>query len=462
MNAKDLHQVISRGENAHVSFSTEAETESVAKIVCAFLNSQGGRLFLGVRKNQVPGVANVEVRASELDRELPSRISPKSVWTVEQVRYDNRDVLVIEVPEGKDKPYVFGGAIYLWRAKQAVPASRDEISELIETRAQASYRWERQPALGADRGDLDDELVLQTIARARDAQRWHGAQDDIDGFLDELGLIQDGNVTNACLLLYGKKPTRVLPQARVRVLVIPEGKIADRFRVDRMFEDCLLRLAKELPDALSVYVGGVESHFSKTTWERSDTPIYPMSALREGIMNALIHRDYASSASITIAIRSDSLKISNPGRLPRDLTLSDLKKDHPSLPRNPDIAHVCFLYGLIEKVGRGTQRILADCRNAHLRDPKWQTSGLETTLMFYSRVLSSSRSTEDLNPRQQQILKTVTERGRVTSSEIVKMVGPGVTDRTIRTDLQMLLDLGLVTRKGRGRATLYEAAGSAS
>jgi ATP-dependent DNA helicase RecG len=314
---------------------------------------------------------------------------------VEQVRFEEQDLLLIDIPEGQDKPYVVEGAIYFRRGGRTVHANRDEIGQLIYQRGHRGQRWERQLSMGADREDLDEHLVLETLRLAVQSQRWQGAPDDRTGFLTSLGLIERGGVTNAAVLLYGKTPSRTLPQARVRLLVMPEGKTGNRYQVDRLFERCLLQTAMELPGALTLHVGGVESRFSKD-WQRSDRPIYPMTALREGIMNALVHRDYALSGSTVVAVSQDELQISNPGGLPNELKPSDLKKRHPSLPRNPDVAHVCFLHGLIEKVGRGTQRIVEDCREAELPEPKWQSSSFETTLTLYSPHAGAGNAEREL------------------------------------------------------------------
>ena len=209
-------------------------------------------------------------------------------------------------------------------------------------------------------------------------------------------------MTNAALLLFGKQPSRLLPQARVRLLVMPEGKTGNRYSLDKTFDACILQIAEQIPSALEAHTGGVASRFSKENWQREDRSLYPTTALREGVMNALVHRDYGASGSITISLLPDSLQISNPGALPHGLTPADLKRDHSSVPRNPDIAHVFFLRGLIEKIGRGTQRIVQDCRKAGLRDPRWQSSGMETKLTFFAPAMSSR--SEDLNERQQQIL----------------------------------------------------------
>ncbi|HET8670115.1 MAG TPA: RNA-binding domain-containing protein, partial [Candidatus Saccharimonadales bacterium] len=348
--------------------------EDIARSVCAFLNSGGGRILIGVEdKSHIVGVQDAAVTARRLQQWLLSLISPRALWTVEPLRVDRKDILIVEVPEGLDKPYVAGGAIYSRIGKDAVPATRDKISVLIQKGARKSRRWERQIATGLGRVDLNQKLIRETLRMAITSRRWQGSSNNTHAFLHGLGLIRDGGVTNAALMLFGKRPSQLFPQARVRLVVMPKGKTGNRYALDKSFDSCLLGIAGEIEATLLSYTGGVESRFSAESWRRDDRQIYPMTALREGVMNALVHRDYSSNASITISIFPDSLQISNPGGLPEGLKPADLKRDHLSLPRNPDIAHACFLRGFIEKVGRGTQRILEDCREAHLPDPKWQS-----------------------------------------------------------------------------------------
>ncbi|MBS3907376.1 MAG: putative DNA binding domain-containing protein [Syntrophaceae bacterium] len=361
MNPKELQSLIANGENERVEFKTgNMSPEVIAKTVCAFLNREGGRLLLGVSdRGRLAGVADADLLTRSIESQLPSLISPPALWTVDRMRVEGRDIVIVEASEGMDKPYVTGGAIYFRRGERIVPANRNEISELIQNRADASQRWERRIAMGAEQVDLDDKLIQETTRMAVKSQRWQGSPNDIEGFLHALGLVSFGGVTNAALLLFGKQPSRLLPQARVRLLVLPEGKTGNQYSLDKTFDACVLQIAEQIPAALEAHAGGVASRFPEKNWQREDRSLYPITALREGVMNALVHRDYDANGSITISLLPDSLQISNPGALPHGLTPADLKRDHPSVPRNPDIAHVFFLRGLIEKIGRGTQRILA-------------------------------------------------------------------------------------------------------
>ncbi len=106
-----------------------------------------------------------------------------------------------------------------------------------------------------------------------------------------------------------------------------------------------------------------------------------MSALREGVMNAFIHRDYGfPSASMSVIIYSDKIEIFNSGKSP--LKAAELRKSHLSLPVNPDIAHMVFLRGYIEKIGRGTIKIIDACKAAGLKAPNWSTKEKSVKLVF--------------------------------------------------------------------------------
>jgi ATP-dependent DNA helicase RecG len=125
--------------------------------------------------------------------------------------------------------------------------------------------------------------------------------------------------------------------------------------------------------------------FDDNKWQRSDDYVFPMAALREGVMNTLVHREYGLvSSSLYIIIYPDKLEITNSGKSP--FTQSELKKNHVSLPYNPDIAHIVFLRGYIEKIGRGTLKIVEACKQAGLKAPVWDFGEHTVKLTFFSNV----------------------------------------------------------------------------
>jgi len=462
MTPSELRKIVARGETETLELkATMPAQQTIAKHVCGFLNAQGGRLLIGVaEQGHVVGLHNAERVAEELRHDLMAAISPPALWTVERVEVGDEEIVLIQVPEGMDKPYVVDGAIHLRRGGATVPASRSEISALILKRASASERWERQTVIGADLSDLDEQLICETARVGVESGAWQGDPEKAESFLVSLGLTSNGAVTNAAVLLFGKQTTRFLPQARSRLVVMPEGKAGGRYSLDRTFDACLLKVTEKIAEVLRLYAGGVESEFTDKTWPRQDRPLYPMTALREGVMNALVHRDYALAGTVNITLSPGSLQISNPGSLPEGLSAADLKRDHLSIPRNPDVAHVCFLRKLIEKIGRGTQRIIEDCRRANLREPKWVTGKLETTLTFYAGSTRRGQTrVEELNDRQRAILERLGIGTSLRAADVSKLVSGRVSDRTLRTDLQVLVEGGWLERRGRGRSSSYVRTG---
>ena len=460
-SSSDLSKMLSQGEGPHLEFKSGRNVaETAARSVVAFLNQGGGRVVLGVGDDgSVIGLPDAAGVVRQLQERLAGLVQPTAPWSIDVANVEGKSVVTVDVPEGADKPYVTEGAIYLRRADRTVPASRDEISELIRQRVTASARWERQTALGATPGDLDDAMVRTTLKAALAAGRWQGEADDTGAFLERLGLIHGADVTNAALVLYGKKPARLLPQARVRLLVAGQGKTTRRrYDRDETFESGLLKMAEEVAAALAALAGGVRSEFSPGSWRRSDRVLYPAAALREGVMNALVHRDYASNGTVLVQVLPDSIQIDNPGGLPDNMSVADLRRSHLSLPRNPDIAHACFLHGLIEKLGRGTQMILQECRSARLKDPKWSSSALQTSLTLFAPAAAAGAESADLSARQKLILKVLGKVESAKASEVAVALGQNVTERTVRSDLLALVERGLVVRRGQGPSTTYQAA----
>ena len=132
----------------------------------------------------------------------------------------------------------------------------------------------------------------------------------------------------------------------------------------------------------------VLSHIKKAAkivgFERQEVWEYPINALREAIVNAICHRDYAYSSDITIGIFDDRVEISNPGTLPEPLTPEDLKKQHKSIPRNPLVANAFFLIRNIEQWGEGTNKIVKWCLEHGLREPDFEEIAGGFLVRFYA------------------------------------------------------------------------------
>jgi ATP-dependent DNA helicase RecG len=459
MKAQDFHRIIEAGESAKLEFKAAVSSpEAVARVVSAFLNAKGGQLIIGIGEDgELLGVKDAKTLADRLSRQLAEFITPPALWHVEVLPIENRNFVVVEVAEGPDKPYVSNGTILIRRGERDVPANRDEITRLITDRSITGNRWERQVIMGAELEDLDLRLVTDTARTAFESGRWAGNVTDPEEFLANHGLLESGRVTNGAVILFGKSPTRFLPQARVRVVEMPGGKTGDEYDFDQMFDSCILRLVDEIEPIITARIGGVSSRFVDDSWERKDRILYPPKAIREAILNAIIHRDYRMSGSILISILPSELRVTNPGGLPDGLKPADLRREHPSIPVNPDIAHIAYLRRLIDKVGRGTQKIIESCKERKLKPPQWTSSPLETTLTFFgpSGVQRGPATAYSLSPRQTNILEILRQHSPCSAHSLEGLINENVTSRTIRMDLKNLVDYGLVAVSGQARSSVY-------
>ncbi len=382
MNSEQLiKSLLKQGEGEQLEFKQVVRKEAIGKSICAFLNHKGGQILIGISDDKkVAGIVDAEKWEKELTDYLNTAIIPEAPVMVSIEQVGSKQVLLVKVWAGSRQPYIFDGSIYFRRKQSSVKATSQEISDLIHNRQKTELHWERQVALGVELEDLDIPEIQKTIDRSiNESKLDEGKKNPID-FLTHFGLFQNGHFTNAAVVLFAKNPARFIPQTRVRLAFLEKGKTADEFEDDRILEGSLFKNVIEAEEFFKRHIL-LSRKFKNDSWERQDNYMVPLHALREGVLNAMIHRDYSlPSASMSVIIYSDRIEVFNSGKSP--LKAAELKKSHLSLPVNPDIAHMVFLRGYIEKIGRGTIKIIDACKAAGLKAPKWTTTNTSVKLAF--------------------------------------------------------------------------------
>jgi ATP-dependent DNA helicase RecG len=380
-NERLIKNLVKEGQNEQLEFKLVVQKDSIARNLCAFLNANGGRVLVGVSENgKIEGIQNAVEYKQEMQEFLINAIVPDAPITISVEIVDQKELLSFKVWGGNKQPYIYDGSIYYRKGIRTQKATSKEVSDLIHDRQISEQHWERQLALGVSLYDLDSKLILKTITEAGKNYRSSFESNDVLEFLTHYGLYINGSFTNACVVLFAKNPSKFIPQIRVRLTEYAEGKTDDALIRNEVLDGNLFYIR----DTLEKYVNnlGVRSVFDKKQWKRLDFS-FPKRALQEGIINALMHRDYSRiSGSITISVYPDKFIISNSGKLPDDLEVKDLKKNHDSHPVNPDIAHIVFLNGLIDKLGRGTIKMIEECKDIGLRVPVWKETSNSVVLTF--------------------------------------------------------------------------------
>ena len=452
-----IKEQMKAGEGLHTEFKRDAtDLDAIAKAVCGFLNSKGGSVFCGLdNSGTIVGLPAYEGLARRVHDYLLKVITPPPLLSVNADDEAGKHILTVEVPEGKDRPYVCGGSVYVRRGDQTVAADSQTLRDMVQLKAVSPERWERRPSMGMDEGDLDREELARMVAQAQQSGRFtFEAPDDTSAVLRSLGMYLAQGFTQGADVLFARNPAQRHPQTRVRLTRFGAGgKVGDWYFDSRQLQGPLVKVSDQLFETVSSHVP-TEARFEAGRPRRDDRPAFPLDAIREGLINALAHRDYAGfSGGVSVGIHDDRIEIWNSGRLPEGITPGDLRSNHPSLPTNPDIAQVFYVRGLMERIGRGTQKIVQACKDRGLRPPQWKDEPSGVTLTLFGPVRPGANL--ELNTRQQALVAGTASGERFRLAEYRERFAPDVTERQARRDLQALEQQGVLRREGEGRGTSY-------
>jgi ATP-dependent DNA helicase RecG len=216
-----------------------------------------------------------------------------------------------------------------------------------------------------------------------------------------LSVAKHGRLTNGGDVLFARNPAARFPQTRVRAMRYNSDKAGDTYRDMKSFEGPLQEVFE---DAYGFVIRNTptRARFKPGQTKREDSPLYPEDAVREALINALVHRDYSSaSGGVSIHIFPKRLEIWNSGGLPEGVTVEKLQEGHISVLRNPDISHVLYLRGLMEKAGRGSVLMIQKCRENGLSVPEWKSDEkLGVTVTF-----RAPQVTPQVTPQVKRLVK---------------------------------------------------------
>ena len=379
MKDETLRALLFLGESQTLEYKEALPPGNIAgAIICAFLNTSGGVLILGTGKS-LSKMTCLSYR-DRLVAMMGNDISPNAPIFIHDHEIDGHCYLVVEVPEGKDKPYMFESKVYLREGERNITANSQKIKSMILSAYATSTRWERIFSDGISVDDFSKHEIseLQSIT-TRSGQK----NIDLMSRLNELSLCRQGRFTNAADILLTKNPAIRHPQTRVRLVAYRE-KTDNEYLALEKYEGPLLHVLEKTLGFIQKY-GPQKIVFSDRSAQRKVLPVIPEGAVREALVNAFVHRDYASfSGGIRIEVSPAKLIIWNSGSLPEGVTTDTLRKGTASVLRNPDIANYFYTRGYMEMLGRGSLLIQQECKNAGLAEPQWMVDDLGVTLTFFT------------------------------------------------------------------------------
>lgn len=416
--------------------------EDIKNEVAAFANSQGGTLFVGVLDDgEWIGVDDVDAAMLQISNMVRDAIKPDVTMFVryEVLTQEDKQVIAVHVQRGTNRPYYLAkkglrpSGVYVRQGVSTVPASDTAIRAMIKETD--GDRFEEMRSL---------EQQLTFVATEQEFAR-RGLAFGAEQMRTLKLLNSDGLYTNLALLLSEQCPQTI------KVAVF-EGTDQSVFKDRREFSGSLLQQMNEVYDYLDKH-NRIHSTFDKLL--RIDTRDYPETALRETLLNLLVHRDYAYRASGLISVFSDRIEFVSIGGLMPGFLLEDIMAG-VSVCRNQRLANVFYRLQLIEAYGTGMKKIM----NAY-RD-MGKTPDVEVTHNTFKIILPNVNGQEDrMAPSfsgvsgsdEEKILAVIRAQGEASRAEIERAIG--VSTSTTTRLLREMTQTGVLQRVGQGRATRY-------
>ena len=303
-------------------------------------------------------------------------------------------------------------------------------------------KWDGTPEPYSKEADLSDLAFKLFKDRASETQRF---DEDVQGdspheLLEKLNLVDlNGYLKKAAVLLFHPKPEKIFTGATIKIGFFNTDD--DLAYQDEVRGSLFEQVDKVMDLLVSKYL---KAQISYEGLQRKETFPVPVGALREAVLNAIIHKDYSSGIPIQISVYDDKLIIWNEGELPENWTVAKLKVKHPSRPYNPDIANAFFRSGLIESWGRGTIKIFNETKAAKIPVPifRYEDNGFYVIFNFVEVSV------------QQQVLDLIKEDPKITIAEMGNNLDPPI--RTMNRILTGLKDEKIIKRSGSKKEGFWE------
>jgi ATP-dependent DNA helicase RecG len=436
-----LVELLKRPEGKTLEFKRDLSSpDGVLKSLVAFANTAGGAVVIGVedkskRVRGVPGILEAEERVASM---VTDSIRPRLIPEIEVLPWRKVNVLIVRVYPSNTRPHYLErlgpeGGVYVRVGSTNRRAEPSQIEELRRFNRMDSFDEEPMPSLNSEA--IDFRVASELFAPYREFQQRHAKTLRI--VTDYQGRLVP---TVGGLLLFGKERLSRFPDAWIQV-----GRFQGTNRV-RALDSAEIR--SYLPVAAEEAVAFAKKHLMRESViqgvRRRESWSVPVVAIREALMNAVVHADYSQhGAPIRLAIYDDRVEVENPGLLPFGLTVDDIRQGVSKL-RNRVLGRVFHELRLIEHWGSGIQRMTLACREAGLADPVLEEIGVH----FRVTIPATRIKKPVTNAVDRKILELIGQSGALSTAVVAKRVR--LSERATRTRLQAMKSRGLLVEIGTG------------
>lgn len=419
--------------------------DDIYKEVITFANTDGGVIYIGIdNKGNLVGVDNIDETYTRLTNGIRDAIAPDVTMFVRYVLQDNK-VIQIEVNEGSFKPYYLKSkgmkpaGVYVRQGASSVQASPEQIRRMIKESDGDNFE---------ERRCLEQEL---TFDAAEAAFKCYGVEFAAEKYR-ALGITQNGVFTNLALLL----SDQCLHTTKIAVF---KDELCTEFRDSKEFGGSVFKQFEDSVNYLALCNKTVSTIKGVV---RTDTQDYPEEAIREALLNALVHRDYSFSGSIIINVNDSKIEFISLGGLLPGLSTEDIRIG-VSQPRNKKLAEVFHRLRLIESYGTGIRRISKLYENCPAQPV------IEATANAFKFVLPNMnaggtvaestpkmdiKNSTTITPQMKTVMDYLAKYGEMTDEDLQELLNIKKTRAYLLA--RQMSENGLIEIVGRGAAKKYK------
>lgn len=418
------------------------------KWICGFANAQGGKIYIGVNDNGiVTGIDDPKRLMDDIPNKAVNHLG--LVIDVNLLKDKGKEYIEIVVPVSP-MPISYHGAYHFRSGSTKQELKGAALHEFLLKKI--GRTWDDIGISNAKIEDLDTKSIASFVKAAVKSGRIYkeAEKDDIPTLLENLQLITpDGELKAAAILLFGKNPKKFFVTSYFKI-----GKFGDSDS-ELKFQDTIEGNIFDMVEAVITLLKQryIISTISYEGIQRIEKPEYPDAAIREAILNAIVHKDYTDS-TIQMSIYNDRIILWNPGKLSEDLTIEKLKSKHPSRARNKNIAEVFFKAGYIESWGRGIEKMIDALKGDGLPEPIFEENSGGFQVTFLKESYSKEYLNQiGLNERQIRAITYLKGAQELTNAKYQEINNIGKSISAV--ELQELIDKGIVNKIGKGKLTKY-------
>jgi len=413
--------------------------EDIKKEIIAFANCDGGKLYIGVQDDgTVSGLDDPDGASLQVSNMVRDAIKPDLTMFLryETLTIDGKKIVAVDIQQGTERPYYIAEkglrpeGVYVRQGYSSVPATNTAIRRMIKETDGDRFEEMRSLEQNLTFAEAEREFASRNVKLGQAQMKTLGI------------MTQDGVYTNLGLLLSDQcKHT-------IKAAVF-EGSSQNQFKDRKEFTGSLFRQMEDAYDFID-FRNQMHSTFDKL--RRIDRRDYPEAAVREALLNLLVHREYAFRASTFISIYSDRIEFTSVGGLVSGVTLKDVTMGI-SVCRNGKLANVFYRLELIEAYGTGILKIM-DAYEGSGMTPQIKTSDNAFKLILPNRNANRDKTADSENsPKEAMVIALARKQGFITRKDVEALLDIGQT--SCGRLLKQMAEKGQILRTGRGRSTYY-------